>query len=531
MATQPLAGSSLDPSHPLWPRVLPKPRNCNASADAARLLYYCGDDLVVVLPSEKDKPGSEATVYGVTSTGMLSWHEAENLIDAAADRYFDDCEQMLGQNRREFGQCSRHAAKMKDANVPSAIRKKMVAVIRSLKREGPLPPGVVEVPRSKIDADLTCIGTPKGVLDLRTGRMLPYDEARKRLVAGNTGVEYDANARHPRVDEILPPIGPAMASNLAQWYRAATVGYMLTHAPAREFMWEICATESGKTTFVNALKAGLGDDYITVIRPEAFRSDPRRTASSHNGDLRRLAKPTRLAFVSEFSGEIDSSIIKGASGGDDIAIRQIYLGDEIINVVAHVWFMGNPKDEGGPQLGITNDDENTRAILRRVKMLTRDPIPEPDESVVNEDSLEFRKAALARIVEYTMACSVLSKFPPDLPSNRELQEQQRRTEMADWQVDWLPNVIRERSEGDGYLPDACVKAVYQDFKQWWRQHRGGNPLSQTAVTRKVNRHYGRAVDKRCPVHGGVGEGVYPNFVIVPQPVAPPPAWPVGLLPV
>ena len=292
-------------------------------------------------------------------------------------------------------------------------------------------------------------------------------------------------------------------------------------------MWEICATGLWQDDFRERLKAGLGDDYITVIRPEAFRSDPRRTATSHNGDLRRLAKPVRLAFVSEFSGEIDSSIIKGASGGDDIAIRQIYLGDEIINVTAHVWFMGNPKDEDGPQLGITNDDESTRAILRRVKMLTRDPIPDPDESVVNEDSLEFRKAALARIVEYTMACSSLGKFPHDLPSNKELQEAQRRTEMADWQVDWLPNALRERSDSDGHLPDACVKAVYEDFKQWWRKHRGGNPLSQTAVTRKVNRHYGHAVDKRCPAHGGVGEGVYQNFVIMPQPAA----SPVSLLPV
>ena len=475
MARQSPQGSH-DPPRSLWLDIAPHLDNRHDTANAKRVLYYCADQLVVVPPEQRDKRGTPTDVYAITPTGMLSWTETGSLITEAADRYLEGCERLLGGRGREYGLCKRHAAQMRDRKGHDAIWRMMTTAISDAVRAGHLPPEVVVKRRADIDADLTTIGTPGGVLDLTTGLILPYGEARKRLVVTSTPVEYDSCARHPLVDEILPPIGPALVGNDMAWYRMIILGFGLVHPPSREFLWEICAADSGKSTFINTLRQALGWDYIQVIPPQVLKLDPRRTASSHNGDLMRLGKPARFAFVLEFEGEIDSSIIKGASGGDDVTLRQIYLGGEVLDVTAHLWFTGNPKDEGGARLGITNDDENTRAILARAKVLHRETIPNPDRTVVKEQTAEpeFKRAALARLVEYTMACSKMRGFPPDLPSNVSLQEAQRQTEVADWQDDWLRNVIRPREPQDT-MPEACATAVYEDLKQWWSRNGVSRP--------------------------------------------------------
>ena len=512
-----------DSPHPLWPHAIPCLQNRNVSSNVARLLYYCGDRLVVVLPDEGDKPGTPAEIYGLTSTGMLSWREGEALVDEAADRYHDDCERVLGPNNREYDLCSAHATRMKNDRVPRALREKMTAVVVGLQNEGALPPWAVIKRRSDIDSDLTTLGTPSGVLDLLGGHILPPDEARERLVATSTEVEYDPGARHPLVDEVLPPVGPDLARDEMAWYRSLILGYGLTHEPSREFMWEICAEDSGKSTFINTLRKALGRGYVPIIRPEVLRPDPKRTATSHNGEIMLLGKPARFAFVMEFEGEIDSGIIKGVSGGDDATFRQIYLGGDVLNVTAHLWFVGNSKDEGGARLGITNNDENTHAILGRAKMLYRETIPNPDKTVVKEQTsdLDFKRAALARLVEYTTACSVLHEFPADPPSTGSLQEAQRQTELADWQQDWLPNAVRPRGPWDT-APNACATSVYEDIKQWWASSGAGRPPAKKLVTQAVNRHHVMAekvVQGRCPQHGGRVESVFPNFVIAPRPIS------------
>ena len=514
-----MTNRSSAPPHPLWPRVIPSNRNRNTSANAARLLHYCGERMVVVLPEENDKPGTPADLYAVAPTGMLSWQDAEALIYEAADRYFEDCESVLGGNSREYDLCSAHATRMKNSGVPKDIRATMTAVVRGLQREGLMPPEVELRRKSEIDADLFCIGTPGGVLELTTGRILPPDEARNRLVRSSTDVAYDPGARHDRIDEILPPMDAKMAGDEGAFYRALILGYGLTHVPSREFMWEICAANSGKSSFINALEQGLGLNYITEIRPEALRPDPRRSSTSHNDDLFRLAKPARFAFVHEFEGEIDSGIIKSASGGDNLTGREIYLQSALIRVTAHLWFMGNPRDDGSPRLGITNDDENTRAILGRVKMLQREPVQYPDLDVVNLETPEFGRAALARLVEYTMACHRnLSRFPSAPSSSHLLLAEQQQAEAEDWHRDWLPYVIRVRA-GDEAQPDACVSSVYEHFSEWWGRHGMGTQLKQAQVTRAVNRYYVEAKGGCCPQHGR-NENIYRGYVVVALPPIP-----------
>ena len=256
----------------LWWDVIPCRDNRHDTANAKRVLYYCGDRLVVVPPEESDKRGTQAEVYAITPTGMLSWTEAGSLITEAATRYSQDCDRLLGGGDHSL--CKGHAARMQNAASHAAIWKVMDTAVSELLRAGRLPPWVVVERRDHIDADLTCIGTPGGVVDLLGGRILPPQEARERLVVTSTPVEYEPDARHPLVDRILPPVGPGLWGNEMAWYRALILGYGLVHEPQREFMWEICSEGSGKSTFVNTLREALGHDYMQTIRPEILASRP-----------------------------------------------------------------------------------------------------------------------------------------------------------------------------------------------------------------------------------------------------------------
>ncbi len=511
--------ASPDASHPLWPQVVPCNENRNDAANVIRLLYYCGSELVVVLPEETDPDGTEAAIYGVKRSGMLSRRRGGALVKRAGTRYAEDCKRELGERHPDYQKCLDHANQMRGKFGVAAVRAMMTAVVVDLSENGLLPPDVMVRRRDEIDADLTCVGTPGGVLDLLEGRILPLDEARERLVLSSTEVEYDPKARHPRVDEILPPLTDGIAE--MDWYRAAILGYGLTHAPAREFLWEICAARSGKTTFGNTVAGGLGRAYVRTIRRELFRPDRFASASSHSGDLRHLAKPVRFAFVREIQGQLDSEIIKAASGGDGLGMRRIRLEDEEIEVTAHVWFMGNSKLKGGPRLDIGDDDESAQAIMDRVKPLHREPIANPDKTVVKLKDPSFKRAALARLVEYTKACSKMRGFPPAPLSSRLLLEAQRQAEMADWERDWVPTVLWEKGAAVGLALPACSTQVKLDFDLWWEQHQMGERPDQSEVSRKVVSHYS-AVTKRqyCRSHK-ITEHCYLSHVM---------ARPISLIP-
>ena len=79
---------------------------------------------------------------------------------------------------------------------------------------------------------------------------------------------------------------------------------------------------------------------------------------------------------------------------------------------------------GQPDLDISDDDENSRAMVDRVRVLTRDRIENPDQTVVDitkeRKDAELGREALAQLVEYTMARIVFDRFPPRIPSDEQL---------------------------------------------------------------------------------------------------------------
>ena len=355
--------------------------NCTDAANFARLVRDYAANLVIALPDPSDPPNTLPDIYGVTPTGMLCITQAKAFLLETGRTYMGEC---YGLDGRELQVVTQHARSLRNANAMDRIRSIAPAAIIELERNGALPDGLVIKQRSDIDGDLQHIGTPQGALNQLTGQLVPADQARNLFIVASIPDDWNPQARHPKVDLLLPPLSK-ITRDSPEEYRAQILGYALTNSPRREFMWEVCRDNAGKTSFANAILAGLGDSYAKVVRREAIQPGSNHCTTSHNGDIRHFGKPARLCFIVEFVRTIHAETVKALSGGDRVPYRPINQEDRYVIPTAHLWVMGNSRDsEDAPALGISGTDANTKGIKERSKLLYRDQIPQDrrDETMV-----------------------------------------------------------------------------------------------------------------------------------------------------
>ena len=304
-------------SSAIMPYVKACYNNCTDASASARFFRDHASRLVVALPDIDDPHNTPADIYAVTRTGMLSQTAADALLLETGRAYLGEC---LDLKPRELAYVATHARSLRNSKAMDKIRSIAAAVIMELEVAGALPDGLVIKPRADIDASLLHVGTPQGVLDLLTGHLVPHADARDLFIVSSIPDNWDPEARHPKLDRILPPVGEMEPKSPAE-YRARILGHTLTHAPRRELMWEVCDEGAGKSVFVNAIGRGLGDCYIRPVRREAIQPTTHASgATSHNGDIRHFGKPSRICFVMEMASKFDGELVKGLSGGDRVPI-------------------------------------------------------------------------------------------------------------------------------------------------------------------------------------------------------------------
>ena len=464
--------------------------NTTDTANFHRLVHFNARRLVVALPEPTDPSESLSDIYGVDSRGMLSSAQFAASVLRTGREYLSLCFGLM--ERSEFAACTNHARKMRDVGAPERLRQVAAGALAEQREHDAIPESLVVKSKSDIDASLGVIGSPSGVLNLRTGKILSPSEAREHFVLSSTGVNYDPKARHPKVDEILPH--PAkLTEGSVELYRAMVIAFGMLNRPQREFLWEICSRGSGKTSFTNCLRQGLGDQYVRAVRREALQvSKFGNGASSHNGDLRHFKAPARFVFVSEMRGNLDGDLLKRLTGGDTVEMRRIHREDESFSPMATLWIQGNPRDSrDAPSLGIDDEDsEDTLAILDRAKMLARPTIPasEQEADVVLLSTPEFKAAALARIVDYTMIYGGLT-FPKTIESLGHLLGEQKERETPAWKREWLPHVLAPLGEGEN-VKAVNNKEIYADLEGWWELNGdGGRVPSPQSVGKAVSEHY------------------------------------------
>jgi hypothetical protein len=472
----------------------PSRENATEAANSIRFLVDHSDRLVVAYDPDDLLP---ADVYAYTEEGTLAVGPLEGMLLETSRRHME-LVQALPKGAWGRAEILRHARILDDVRRLPVVIANVRAAIALLRKKGFLPTTLVIKRRRDINASLRYLGTPKGVLDLYTGQVLPPDEARATFTAAQIPDDYDPEATHPDVDVIMPevPTSPEME----WWYRAR--GLMFTRGPEKEFVVMLTPPDSGKTVIANADRDSFGEAYVSDIRPETLQKDHHSGPTSYNDGLLNFGNGMRMLFVPEGKGTQNTTLLNLVTGGErSFLARGIKEKEVRVRATAHLVMQANLPEGGEPeiQFGVAgrSDADAAAALRERMYLLPMPRIPQEQRNPAylsisadgKEGSQEFRQAWVARTVRQCMAM-VDQPWPARLGSQaRALADLQHRETDA-WLTEWLENALV-------YCAGSQVhsKEVYADYEAWYEEN-GGEQQTQRAVTQAATEKYGPGVPKQ-----------------------------------
>jgi putative DNA primase/helicase len=249
------------------------------------------------------------------------------------------------------GLTDREDAKKRTAwSFKSEAARQLDAMVRIAERLRGVP-----ISSFELDADPWLFNALNGTIDLRTREIRPHEP--KDLLTKLAPVVYDPDAQDDRWDAYLESAIPD--GELREWVQRGA-GYTLTGLTIEELLFFVHGpTRAGKSTFLEAFKACLGD-YARNADFETFL-DSKRGAGSATQDIARLAGARLVA-----SNEIDEGrklaegLVKTLTGGDTITARFMYSPDFEFSPAFKLWLAANHKPK------VRHGDD---AIWRRIRLV------------------------------------------------------------------------------------------------------------------------------------------------------------------
>ena len=177
----------------------------------------------------------------------------------------------------------------------------------------------MSVDMAKCDADSYLIGVLNGVVDLKSGQLLPPDPS--RLVTKRANVHFDPEAECPLYEKFLREAVPDDAERA---FLICFSGYCLSGEVSEQVLLFLLGTgANGKTVWIETMKAILGD-YADKIQTEMLMQHFRNTQAA-SPDLVQL-QGRRVIYANETTEGrfLDDARVKDLTGGDTITGRLPY---------------------------------------------------------------------------------------------------------------------------------------------------------------------------------------------------------------
>ena len=317
--------------------------------------------------------------------------------------------------------------------------------------------GLAIVEWADFNRDRYRIGTPKGVVDLRTMKVLAPIFGKDYLITRRTSVSLDLKAEHPAVDALTAHLPEAVRGFLWE-----AVGYAMLGRANRRFYLLLGETNCGKTLLADSLRLVLGDYCATI--PRGSMAMPRRAVdATSSAGLAEAGKAfldgRRLAIEDEPNpGTFDAARLKQITGGGPLEWKPLHGHWRRGLLTATPLFFSNDL-ASIPKLGLSDE-----ALVSRLAAIPFPKVPAaqraawPSMETVKGDP-GFHAAMFARIVraaaDAALRCDDDRDAPPALIP--EIAAQIRGA--------------RQRESGDlGLLADRIIEddSAFLDFSVVWQ---------------------------------------------------------------
>jgi putative DNA primase/helicase len=246
------------------------------------------------------------------------------------------------------------------------------------------------VSASEFDTKHDYLNIANGIVDLRTGDIIPHDKTWR--FTKYIDITYDAKADRSVIDGFMATI-TANDLELSQYIKRAA-GYSMTGRTDEHCLFFAYGNgKNGKSTFMNMLSMVMGD-YATTTSVEALL-DVKASGEGASPYMARLPGK-RLAMAQEMpeGRRMNESLVKSITGGDRIATRGLYKDVFEFTPTHTLWVSGNHK----PRIAGTDD-----GIWRRLRILPFiTTIPETqrrDSRVIEAEFYAHRAGILRWLIE------------------------------------------------------------------------------------------------------------------------------------
>lgn len=327
---------------------------------------------------------------------------------------------------------------------------------------------MVPISQEELNLDKYKLNCENGIIDLRTGQLLPHD--RKYYMTKNTKIPYYPDAKCPTWIKFLESIMKDDEGNVKQDlidFLQKAVGYTLTGDTSEQVVFFLWGTgRNGKSTFINIVKEILGD-YGKQTNSDTFTS--KTNDNSINNDVARLHGSRFVSAVESEDGQkLSESLIKQLTGGEPITAR--FLRKEFFEFIPEfkIFFTTNHKPI------VKGDDEG---IWRRIRLI---PFTHtiPKESV-DKHLPEKLRGELPGILRWAVEGCL--KWQQE--GLGEPEEVKAATDEYKEEMDLLSNFLEECCV---IAPSAkvAVNEIHKEYMKWAEEN-GEYPMKQRAFSNRL----------------------------------------------
>lgn len=327
---------------------------------------------------------------------------------------------------------------------------------------------LITTTEANFDADPNLLNCTNGVIDLRTGELIPHDPAQRFTYC--VPVDYDPNADYVDWIEFLHGV---VDGSMIDWLQMA-VGYSATGHTREECLFYVYGpTRSGKGTFSETLlelfprPLGIQADFGT------FTAE--RKGDTQNFDLAPL-KPARFIVASESNKyeSLNEAKVKSATGGDHIRCAFKHRDHFEYRPQFKIWLVSNHPAAGDV------DDDAFWGRLRVIEFPNTFKGKEDKRLKQHMKSLDNLRGVLAWLVAGAVRWY---NEPQGLPIPQQVRDAtlKHRNEL-DYVQQWLDECCDANPTAPTWTSNALI---YQSYSEWCIEN-GLKPKGQKMFGRSLS---------------------------------------------